>query len=244
MRLEGRNAVLEALNSNSPIDKIYFIKGQVEGSLKLIAAKAHEQRVITSEIDKAKFDAMAVTANNQGVIAVCPAKAYVEVDDILERARAKNEQPFIIILDRIKDPHNLGAVIRTAEAAGVHGVIISKHESVGLTATVAKTSSGAIEYMPVARVTNVTHVINALKKQNVWVGCADMDGYSMYTTKALDGAVALVIGSEGEGVSPLVAKSCDFTVKIPMYGKISSLNASVAASVLMYEVVRRRHIVE
>ena len=239
-QLEGRNAVLEVLKSGRDIEKIIIQKGNVEGTVRRIAGMAKERGIVVQEAARQKLDEMSQTKNHQGVIAVVSEHEYAEVDDILRSAAEKGEKPFIIILDNITDPHNLGAVIRTAECAGAHGVIIPKRRSVGLTAVVGKTSAGALEYMPVARVTNIARTIEELKKQGVWVACADMDGEDYYDA-SLDGAIALVIGSEGEGVSRLVKEKCDFTVSIPMYGKISSLNASVAGALLMYEVVRQRN---
>ena len=239
-QLEGRNAVLEVLKSGRDIEKIIIQKGNVEGTVRRIAGMAKERGIVVQEAARQKLDEMSQTKNHQGVIAVVSEHEYAEVDDILRSAAEKGEKPFIIILDNITDPHNLGAVIRTAECAGAHGVIIPKRRSVGLTAVVGKTSAGALEYMPVARVTNIARTIEELKKQGVWVACADMDGEDYYDA-SLDGAIALVIGSEGEGVSRLVKEKCDFTVSIPMYGKISSLNSSVAGALLMYEVVRQRN---
>ena len=239
-QLEGRNAVLEVLKSGRDIEKIIVQKGNVEGTIRRIAGMARERGIVVQEAARQKLDEMSQTKNHQGVIAIVSEHEYAEVDDILRSAAEKGEKPFIIILDNITDPNNLGAVIRTAECAGAHGVIIPKRRSVGLTAVVGKTSAGALEYMPVARVTNIARTIEELKKQGVWVACADMDGEDYYDA-SLDGAIALVIGSEGEGVSRLVKEKCDFTVSIPMYGKISSLNASVAGALLMYEVVRQRN---
>ena len=239
-QLEGRNAVLEVLKSGRDIEKIIVQKGNVEGTIRRIAGMARERGIVVQEAARQKLDEMSQTKNHQGVIAIVSEHEYAEVDDILRSAAEKGEKPFIIILDNITDPHNLGAVIRTAECAGAHGVIIPKRRSVGLTAVVGKTSAGALEYMPVARVTNIARTIEELKKQGVWVACADMDGEDYYDA-SLDGAIALVIGSEGEGVSRLVKEKCDFTVSIPMYGKILSLNASVAGALLMYEVVRQRN---
>ena len=239
-QLEGRNAVLEVLKSGRDIEKIIVQKGNVEGTIRRIAGMAKERGIVVQEAARQKLDEMSQTKNHQGVIAIVSEHEYAEVDDILRSAAEKGEKPFIIILDNITEPHNLGAVRRTAECAGAHGVIIPKRRSVGLTAVVGKTSAGALEYMPVARVTNIARTIEELKKQGVWVACADMDGEDYYDA-SLDGAIALVIGSEGEGVSRLVKEKCDFTVSIPMYGKISSLNASVAGALLMYEVVRQRN---
>lgn len=239
-QLEGRNAVLEVLKSGRDIEKIIVVKGNVEGTVRRIVGMAKERGIVVQEVVRQKLDEMSQTKNHQGVIAVVSEHEYADIQDILAAAADKGEKPFIIILDNITDPHNLGAVIRTAECAGAHGVIIPKRRSVGLTATVGKTSAGAVEYMPVARVTNIARTVEELKKEGIWVACADMGGED-YFESALDGAIALVIGSEGEGVSRLVKEKCDFTVSIPMYGSISSLNASVASALLMYEVVRQRN---
>lgn len=239
LQLEGRNPVMEALNHDKPIDKIIVKKGAIEGTLKVIVAKAREKGIIVQEVDKEKMSLISKSNNNQGVIALCPAHEYCELSDIIENARAKGEDPFIILCDEITDPHNLGAIIRTADAVGAHGVVIPKRRAVGLTAVVSKTSAGAIEFIPVARVTNMARAIDELKKENIWVACADMSGKE-YFNSDLKGAIALVIGSEGTGVSELVRKKCDFTIGIPMYGSIDSLNASVSAGLIMYEVVRQR----
>jgi len=243
LRLEGRNAVLEALNGNRTIDKIFVKKGDIEGSIKVIIAKAREKGIVIQEVDKMKLDEMSQSRNHQGVIAACPAHEYVEVSDIINNARKKGEEPFIIILDNVKDPHNLGAIMRTAECAGAHGIIIPKRRAVGLTGIVSKTSAGAIEYVPVARVTNIVQAIEELKKEGIWIACGETHGRP-YFKGELKGAVALVIGGEDEGVGKLISKKCDFSIKIPMYGEISSLNASVAAGLLMYEVVRQRNFLE
>lgn len=239
-QLEGRNAVLEVLRSGRDIEKIMVQKGNVEGTIKRIVAQAVEKGVVIQEVSRQKLDELSQTKNHQGVIALVSAHDYVEVEDILAAARAKGEDPFIILLDGITDPHNLGAILRTAECAGAHGVIIPKRRSVGLNATVGKTSAGAIEYMPVAKVTNLVKTMEQLKKEGLWFACADMGENDHFDTN-LKGPIGLVIGSEGEGVSRLVKENCDFTASIPMYGKISSLNASVAAALLMYEVVRQRN---
>lgn len=239
-QLEGRNAVLEVLKSGRDIEKIIIQKGNVEGTIRRIVGMAKEHGVVVQEAVKQKLDEMSQTKNHQGVIAIVSEHEYAEVSDILKAAADKGEKPFIIILDNITDPHNLGAVIRTAECAGAHGVIIPKRRSVGLTATVGKTSAGAMEYMPVARVTNISKTIDDLKKEGIWIACADIGGED-YFDASLDSAIALVIGAEGDGVSRLVKEKCDYVVSIPMYGKISSLNASVAAGLLMYEVVRQRN---
>lgn len=238
-QLEGRNAILEVLRSGRDIEKIMVVRGNVEGTIKRIIAMAVEKGVVIQEVSRQKLDEISETKNHQGVIAIVSAHNYVDVDDILAIAKERQEDPFVLLLDGITDPHNLGAILRTAECAGVHGVIIPKRRSVGLNATVGKTSAGALEYMPVARVTNIVKTMEYLKKQGLWIACADMKGLDHFDTN-MKGALALVIGSEGDGVSRLVKENCDFTVSIPMYGKISSLNASVAAGLLMYEVVRQR----
>ncbi len=239
-QLEGRNAILEVLKSGRDVEKILVQKGNVEGTIKRIVGMAKEKGIVIQEVARQKLDEISQTKNHQGVIALVSAHNYVEVSEIVERAREKGEDPFIIILDGITDPHNFGAILRTAETAGAHGVIIPKRRSVGLTATVGKTSAGAIEYVPVAKVTNIVSTMEYLKKENIWIACSDMRGTD-YFEQDMKGGIALVIGSEGEGVSRLVKENCDFTVSIPMYGKISSLNASVAAGLLMYEVVRQRN---
>ncbi len=241
--LFGRNAVLEAINHQKPVDKIFLKKGEkkgeFEGTLKVIVAKARERGIPIQEADRQKLDMLSEDGNHQGVVAVCPAKPYVEPEDILTIAKERGEEPFIIVLDGITDPHNLGAILRTADACGAHGVIIPKHRAVGLSGTVAKASSGAIEHVAVSKVTNIATTLEYLKKQGLWVYCATQHGTSLFQTK-MDGAIALVIGDEGEGVSRLVLDKSDFRVSIPMLGAISSLNASVAAGVLMYEAVRYR----
>ncbi len=239
IQVEGRNAVLEAVNNDSPIDKIMFKKGEIEGSLKLILAKAKQKGIVTQEVTKQKLDEISQTHKHQGVIAICPMHEYAEVSDILEAARAKGEDALVIVLDGVTDPHNLGAILRSAEAAGAHGVIVPKRRAASLTAVVAKTSAGAIEYVPVARVTNLTATLKELKKAGLWIAAADASGTSMYKSN-LSGPLAIVVGSEGKGVSRLVLSECDFAVSIPMKGKITSLNASVAAAVVLYEAVRRR----
>lgn len=238
-QLEGRNAILEVLRSGRDIEKIMVARGNVEGTIKRIVAMAADKGVVIQGVSRQKLDEISETKNHQGVIAIVSAHNYVDVDDILAIAQERHEDPFVLLLDGITDPHNLGAILRTAECAGVHGVIIPKRRSVGLNATVGKTSAGALEYMPVARVTNIVKTMEYLKKQGLWIACADMKGLDHFDTN-MTGALALVIGSEGDGVSRLVKENCDFTVSIPMYGKISSLNASVAAGLLMYEVVRQR----
>jgi len=240
--LEGRKAVLEALNHEKPIDRILLRRDKdkpLEGTLRLIAAKARERRLVVQEVDRAKLDNTSETGHHQGVIALCPAIPYATIHDILEIAQSRGEPPFVIVLDGVTDPHNLGAVIRTAEAGGAHGVIIPKRRAVGLTGTVAKTSAGAIAHMAVARVGNITRTLEELKAAGLWIAAAQMGGESLYTSD-LKGPIALVLGAEGEGISRLVSEAADFTVSIPMLGQISSLNVSVAAGVLIYEIVRAR----
>lgn len=239
-KLEGRNPVLEALRSDRTINKILIAKGDREGSVKQIIALAREKRVVVQEVDRAKLDSISVIHAHQGVIAYTAFKDYVEVDDILKIAREKGEPPFVIILDEINDPHNLGSILRTADAVGAHGVIIPKRRAVGLTATVSKASAGAIEYVPVARVTNIAQTIEDLKKENVWVVGTDASGEKSFYESDLKGPIALVIGSEGEGMSRLVRERCDFIVNIPMHGRISSLNAAVAGAIVMYEISKQR----
>jgi 23S rRNA (guanosine2251-2'-O)-methyltransferase len=240
--LEGRKAVLEALNHEKPIDRVLVRRDkgkEVEGTLRLIVAKARELRVVVQEVERGKLDELSETGHHQGIVALCPAVPYADVSDILRIAKDRGEPPFIIILDGVTDPHNLGAVMRTAEAAGAHGIIIPKRRAVGLTGTVAKTSAGAINHIAVARVNNITRALRELKDAGLWVACANMDGTNLYDAD-LSGPIALVFGAEGEGVSRLAAENCDFAVSIPMLGKIASLNVSVAAGVMAYEVVRTR----
>jgi 23S rRNA (guanosine2251-2'-O)-methyltransferase len=240
--LEGRKAVLEALNHDKPIDRILLRRDggkPLEGTLRLIAAKARERKLVVQEVERAKLDALSENGHHQGVIALCPAVPYADIADILEIARKRGEPPFVIILDGVTDPHNLGAVLRCAEAGGVHGVIIPKRRAVGLTGTVAKTSAGALSHVAVARVGNISRTLEELKKHGLWITCADLNGKSLFESD-LRGPIALVLGSEGEGVSRLVSENSDFSVSIPMLGKISSLNVSVAAGILIYEVVRCR----
>ena len=239
LTLEGRNAVIEAFRAGKTIDKLFVLEHCQEGSMNTIIREAKKKDTIINYVKKERLDQMSETGKHQGVIAYVAAYDYATVDDILERAREKDEQPFIIVLDNIEDPHNLGAIIRTANLAGAHGVIIPKRRAVGLTATVAKTSAGAINYTPVAKVTNISQTIEELKKQGLWFVCADMGGETMYNLN-LKGPIGLVIGNEGNGVSRLVKDKCDFIASIPMKGDIDSLNASVAAGVLAYEIVRQR----
>ena len=237
--IEGRNAVLEAFRSGKTIDKLFVLDGCQDGPVKSIIREAKKTDTIINFVDKERLDRLAGTGHHQGVVAQAAAYEYAEVEDILKVAKDKGEAPFIFILDEIEDPHNLGAIIRTANQAGAHGVIIPKRRAVGLTATVAKTSAGAINYTPVAKVTNISKTIEDLKKQGMWVVCADMDGTTMYDLN-LTGPIGLVIGNEGSGVGRLVKEKCDFVASIPMKGDIDSLNASVAAGVLAYEIVRQR----
>lgn len=237
--IEGRNAVLEAFRSGKTIDKLFVLDGCQDGPVKSIIREAKKTDTIINFVDKERLDRLAGTGHHQGVVAQAAAYEYAEVEDILKAAKDKGEAPFIFILDEIEDPHNLGAIIRTANQAGAHGVIIPKRRAVGLTATVAKTSAGAINYTPVAKVTNISKTIEDLKKQGMWFVCADMDGTTMYDLN-LTGPIGLVIGNEGSGVGRLVKEKCDFVASIPMKGDIDSLNASVAAGVLAYEIVRQR----
>lgn len=235
----GRNSVMEAIRSGREIDRLLVAHGQSGGSVAAIIAKCSARGILIKEVSPQKLDYMCGNANHQGVAVMFATQEYCEVSDILDTAKERNENPFIIICDEIEDPHNLGAIIRTAEACGVHGIIIPKRRSASLNATVAKSASGALEYMKVARVTNIANEIESLKKQGVWVFGADMDGKD-YTDFDYSVPTAIVIGNEGNGIGPLVLKKCDETISLPMNGKINSLNASVAAGVIMYEVVRKR----
>lgn len=237
--IEGRNAVIEAFRSGKPIDRLFIQDGVQDGPIQTIKREAKKHDTMIKFVAKERLDQMSDTGKHQGVIAYAAAYEYAQVEDLLERAREKDEPPFLVLLDNIEDPHNLGAIIRTANLAGAHGVIIPKNRAAGLTATVARTSAGALNYTPVARVTNLARTIEDLKKEGLWFVCADMDGTTMYDLD-LKGAIGLVIGNEGEGVSRIVREKCDFTASIPMKGDIDSLNASVAAGVLAYEIVRQR----
>jgi len=239
MNIEGRNAVIEAFRSGKTVDKLYILDGCQDGPVMTIKREAKKHDTMVKYVTKERLDQMSQTGKHQGVIAVIAAYDYAEVDDILQKARDKGEAPFIFLLDNIEDPHNLGAIIRTANLAGAHGVIIPKNRAVGLTATVARTSAGALNYTPVAKVTNLSKTIEELKKEGMWFVCADMGGTSMYQLD-LKGPMGLVIGNEGDGVSRLVREKCDLIASIPMKGDIDSLNASVAAGVLAYEIVRQR----
>lgn len=238
--IEGRNAVIEALRAGVAIDKIYIARGDTDAALGHIASAAREKGVVVVDADRRKLDAMSRTHSHQGVIALAAVRQYASVEDILAAAREKGEPPLIVVCDELSDPHNLGAVIRTAECAGAHGVIIPKRRSAGLTAVVAKTSAGAVAYLPVARVANLTALLEQLKRQGVWIFGAAADGDTALYDADLKGPAAIVIGSEGSGMSRLVAENCDFKVSIPMKGQINSLNASAAAAVLIYEAVRQR----
>ena len=238
-QIEGRNAVLEAFRSGKCVDKLFILAGCQDGPVRTIAREARKTDTIINYVSKERLDQLSETRAHQGVIAQVAAYEYSTVDEILARAEEKGEAPFLILLDNVEDPHNLGAIIRTANLAGAHGVIIPKRRAVGLTSTVAKTSAGAINYTPVAKVTNIVRTIEELKEKGIWFVCADMGGETMYDLD-LTGPMGLVIGNEGEGVSRLVREACDFTASIPMKGDIDSLNASVAAGVLAYEIVRQR----
>lgn len=237
--IEGRNAVIEAFRSGRTIDKLYILDGSQDGPIMTIKREAKKQDVMIKYVNKERLDQLSETGKHQGVIAVAAAYEYAQVEDMLALAREKNEPPFLFLLDNIEDPHNLGAIIRTANLAGAHGVIIPKNRAVGLTATVARTSAGALNYTPVAKVTNMAKTIESLKEEGLWFVCADMGGTRMYDLD-LKGPIGLVIGNEGDGVSRLVRESCDYVASIPMKGDIDSLNASVAAGVLAFEIVRQR----
>lgn len=237
--IAGRNPVMEAIRSGRSIESILVAKGERSGSVVAIIAKAKQKNIPVKDVDSKKLDFLAKGVNHQGIVAQCAVKEYSTLEDIFSLAKERGESPFIIVLDKIEDPHNLGAIIRTAECAGAHGVIIPERRSAGLSYTVEKTSAGALEYMPVVRVKNISAVLQKLKDKGIWVYGADMDG-EHYKKVNFDGAVALVIGNEGKGISPLVAKDCDVIVSLPMKGKINSLNASVAAGILMYEIADKR----
>lgn len=238
-KIEGKNAVLEAFRSGKTIDRVFILDGSRDNTTSSIIKEAKKKDAIVDFVNKERLDQMSETGKHQGVIANAAAYEYGTVEEILELAKEKGEPPFLIILDSIQDPHNLGAIIRTANLAGAHGIIIPKRRAVGLTAVVAKASAGAINYTPVAKVTNIVETIEKLKKEGLWFVCADMDGELMYNLD-LTGPIGLVIGNEGEGVGRLIKEKCDFVAKIPMYGNIDSLNASVAAGVMAYEIVRQR----
>ncbi len=239
MIIEGRNAVIEAFRSGKTVDKLFVLDGCQDGPVLTIKREAKKQNSLIKYVTKERLDQLSETGKHQGVIAYTSAYQYAEVEDMLKKAREKGEPPFLFLLDNIEDPHNLGAIIRTANLAGAHGVIIPKNRAVGLTAAVARASAGALNYIPVAKVTNLGQTIEELKKEGLWFVCADMDGTTMYQLD-LKGPIGLVIGSEGDGVGRLVKEKCDFVASIPMKGDIDSLNASVAAGVLAYEIVRQR----
>lgn len=238
--IEGRNAVIEALRAGTNIDKIFIMKGEVDSALGHIASTARKQGIVVADADKNKLDKMSRTHAHQGVIAVASVREYVSVEDILQIARDKGEQPLLVVCDELSDPHNLGAVIRTAECAGAHGVVIPKRRSAGLTAVVAKTSAGAVSHLPVARVANLPSLLKDLKKEGLWIFGTAADGTTSLYDADLKGPAVIVIGSEGDGMGRLVTENCDFLVSIPMKGKINSLNASAAAAILLYEAVRQR----
>ena len=239
-QVEGRNSVLELLESNKDINKIFVTKGEKHGSINKIIAKAKDKNVIIVEKDKRKMDEMAQNKNYQGVIAIVPPFEYCEIEDILEEAKQKNEDAFIIILDGIEDPHNLGSIIRTAETAGVHGIIIPKRRAVAVNSTVNKASAGAVEHMKIARVTNITDSIQRLKEEGLWICGTDINTEKYYYNQDLTGPLGIVIGNEGSGMSEKVRKNCDFLVKIPMKGKVTSLNAAVSTGIVVYEAVKQR----
>ena len=240
-QVEGRNPVLELLESGKDINKIFITRGEKHGSINKIIAMAKERRIIIAEKDKRQMDEIAQTRNYQGVIAQVPPFAYCEVEDILENAKSKKEDPFVIILDGIEDPHNLGSIIRTAETAGVNGIIIPKRKAAAVNSTVNKVSCGAVEHMKIARVTNISDAIEKLKEEGLWICGTDINTEKYYYNQDLTGAIGIVIGNEGNGMSEKVKKKCDFLVKIPMKGKVTSLNASVSAGIIMYEVVEQKN---
>lgn len=242
-QVEGRNSVLELLETGKDINKIYIQTGEKHGSIHKIIAMAKERKILITEIDKNKMKQMAQTDNYQGVIAIVPPFEYAEVEDIIELAKQKNEDPFVVILDGIEDVHNLGSIIRTAETAGVHGIIIPKRRAAAVNATVNKVSAGAVEHMKVARVNNINETIKYLKEQGLWICGTDVNTNTFYNDQDLKGPIAIVVGSEGFGMSRLVRENCDFLVKIPMKGKVQSLNASVSAGIVIYEVVRQRNLI-
>ena len=239
-QIEGRNSVLELLESGKDINKIFISKGEKHGSINKIIAKAKERKIIIVEKDKKQINEIAQTQNHQGVIAIVPPFEYCEMEDILQTAKSKNEDPFILILDGIEDPHNLGSIIRTAETAGIHGIIIPKRRSASVNSTVNKVSSGATQYMKIARVTNISDAIEKLKKEGLWICGTDINTNTYYYEQDLTGPLAIVIGNEGKGMSEKVKKNCDFLVKIPMRGKVTSLNASVSTGIVIYEALKQR----
>lgn len=240
-QIEGRNSVLELLESGKDINKIFIEKGEKHGSIHKIIAIAKERKIIIVEKEKKKMQEIAQTSNYQGVIAIVPPFEYCEIEDILEKAKEKEEEPFVLILDGIEDPHNLGSIIRTAETAGVHGIIIPKRRAACVNSTVAKTSAGAVEYMKIARVTNISDAIERLKKAGLWICGTDINTDKYYYDQDLTGPIGIVIGNEGNGISEKVKKNCDFLVKIPMKGKVTSLNASVSAGIIIYETIKQKN---
>lgn len=241
-QIEGRNSVLELLESERDINKILISKGERHGSINKIITLAKQRKIVIAEVERQKLNAISETNNHQGVIAIVPPFNYASVEDILNEAKSKNEDPFVLILDGIEDPHNLGSIIRTAETAGVHGVIIPKRRAASVNATVSKSSAGAVEHMKIARVNNINETIKYLKEEGLWICGTDGDAKGYYYNQNLKGAIAIVVGSEGFGMSRLVKENCDFLVKIPMKGKITSLNASVSAGIVIYEAVKQRNI--
>ena len=239
-QVEGRNSVLELLESGKDINKIYITRGEKHGSINKIIAKARERKIIIVEKDKRQMQEIAQTENYQGVIAIVPPFEYCEIEDILEEAKSKNEDPFVLILDGIEDPHNLGSIIRTAETAGVHGIIIPKRRAVAVNSTVNKTSAGAVEHMKIARVNNISESINKLKEAGLWICGTDINTKTYYYDQDLTGPIGIVIGNEGQGISEKVKKNCDFLVKIPIKGKVTSLNASVSTGIIIYEALKQR----
>lgn len=239
-QIEGRNAVLELLESGKDINKIFITKGERHGSINKIISIAKENKVILVEREKRQMEEMSQTQNYQGVIALVPPYEYCEVEDILQEAKQREEEPFVLILDSIQDPHNLGSMIRTAETAGVHGIILPKRRAATVNSTVNKVSAGAVQHMKIARVTNISDSIEQLKKEGLWICGTDMNTNSNYYEQDFTGSIGIVIGNEGSGISPKVKNNCDFLVKIPMKGKITSLNASVSAGIVMYEAIRQR----
>lgn len=237
----GRNPVMEALKSNREVEKILVANGELQGSIKQIIGMAKDKHIVIQYVDRNKLDTISDGNAHQGVAALVTSYKYCTIDDIFEKAKKLNQEPFIIVLDEIEDPHNLGSIIRTAECAGVHGIIIPKRRSATVTQTVVKSSAGAIEYMLISKVNNITNAISELKEKGLWIYGADMDGEEYYFNQKLKGPIGLVVGNEGKGLSRLVKENCDFLIKIPMLGKISSLNASNASSILMYEVVKQRY---
>lgn len=239
--ISGRNPVLEILKSDKEIEKLYVLKGDLQGSIKKILGIAKDKGIVIQQVDRNKLESLSEGESHQGVVAIVSEYEYRQVDEMIELAKEKGEDPFIILLDEIEDPHNLGSIIRSAECAGAHGIIIPKRRSASVNSTVYKSSAGAVEHMLVAKVTNISNTIEDLKEKGLWIYGADMEGADYHFNTNLKGAIGLVVGNEGKGISRLVKEKCDVIVKIPLMGKISSLNASNAASILMYEVVRQRH---